>query len=161
MQLRKIHMFPKAYIFYTEPNATLYLEVKTEMTSNVTLTEYSPYLKHHPDVQQMWDVAVYQHPEVNHQYVLVVPGIEPEHLTYAHLAKKNEVVYCVHDEAGMKMLNAIADDIAKHGPDYSLFTSNNRSPALALFSYENSNQEQHDLIHAAIHENFIQLPRPE
>lgn len=151
-------MFPIAYIFYTVPNAHLYLEVKTEKTSNVTLTENSPYLSHNPDVKQMWDVAVYQKPEAYYKYVLVIPNIEPKHLSYAHLAKSNEVVYCVHDEAGIKMLSAISDDIAKHGPDYSLFTSNNLSPALALFSYENSNQERHDLIHAAIHENFIKCP---
>jgi hypothetical protein len=154
-------MFPRAYIFYTEPNATLYLEVKTENTSNVKLTTSNPYLKHHPDVKQMWDVANFQHPEAYHQYVLVVPDIESKHLTYAHLAKTTEVVYCIYDEAGLNNLSVISDDIAKHGPDYSLFTSHNHSPALALFSYENPNQDQHDLIHAAIHENFIQCQRPE
>lgn len=152
-------MFPKAYIFYTVPNPNLYLEVKTEKTSNVKLTENSPYLSHNPDVKQIWDLAVFQHPEAYHQYVLVIPEIEQKNLTYAHLVKNKELVYCVHDQAGLEMLGKISDDIAKYGPDYSLFTSQNQSPALALFSYQNSNQAQHDLIHEAIHENFIQCQR--
>jgi hypothetical protein len=157
--LKDANMFPKAYIFYTIPNASMYLEVKTPNTTNIKLTEYSPDLKHHADVKNMWYVAAFQHPQTYFANVLVIPDINPKSLTYAHLVKSLEAIYCVASESGIEMLNSIANDIAKYGPDYSRLEFKTKSPASALFSYANPNQERHDLLHEAIHENFIQCQK--
>ncbi len=161
MQLRKIHMFPKAYIFYTVPNANLYLHVRTPDTSNVTLADYNPYLEHHPDVRLMWDVARFQSPQAFFQYVIVVPAVDLKTLTYAHLIKDKEAIYCVESESDLAKLESISDQIELYGLDYSRIGLDPNLPLASLHSHENPNQEQHDLIHAAIHENFIQCQRPE
>lgn len=149
-------MFPKAYIFYTVPNANLYLHVKTDKTSNVMLADYSPYLKHHPDVHHMWDVARYQHPLVFFQNVLVIPDVDPRKLTYAHLIKNDEAIYCVKSESDLELLASMANETDKCGTDYSRISSNNKYLLSSRTSYKNENQEEHDLLHEAIHRHFIQ-----
>jgi hypothetical protein len=153
-------MFPKAYIFYTVPNAKLYLHVKTDKTSNVTLSDYSPYLKHHPDVHQMWDVARYQHPLVFFKNVLVIPDVDPGKLTYAHLIKNDEVIYCVSSESDLKQLESIASEIDRCGTDYSRIPPDSKYLLSPLTSYVNKNQEEHDLLHEAINRHFIQSQFP-
>ena len=153
-------MFPIAYIFYTVPNANLYLHVKTDKTSNVMLAEYSPYLKHHPDVHQMWDVARYQHPLVLFQNVLVIPDVDLAKLTYVHLIKNDEAIYCVRSEADLEQLNFIASETDRCGTDYSRISPDNKYLLSPVTSYENENQEQHDLLHEAIYRHFIQSQIP-
>lgn len=148
-------MFPKAYIFYTVPNVDMYFHVKTDKTSNVMLADYSPYLEYHPDVHQMWDVARYQHPLVFFRNVLVIPDVDISKLTYAHLIKNDEAIYCVRSESDLRQLESIASEIDRCGTDYSRISSDNKYLLSPQTSYENEDQEQHDLVHEAIHRHFI------
>lgn len=148
-------MFPKAYIFYSVPNVSMYFHVKTDATSNVKLNEYSPYMDHHPDVRHMWNVASFQHPEKFFEYVLVVPDVDLKNLTYAHLSKTHEAIYCVKSESDLMHLKSIDNDIGKYGPDYSRMALKNKSSQSPIFMFSDRFQEKNDSIHEAIHENFI------
>lgn len=156
----KDSMFPKAYIFYTVPNVTMYFHVKTDATSNVKLNEYSPYMDHHLDVRHMWDVASFQHPETFFEYVLVVPNVDLNSLSYAHLAKTNEAIYCVKSESDLMLLESISDQIQRYGPDYSRMSRNNHSPLSPISTLGVLFEDQHELIHEAIHEHFIRSQIP-
>ena len=145
-------MFPKAYIFYTIPNGKLYIQVRTSKTSNVSLNDYNPYLKHNLDVKQMWDVACFQHPQSLFSHVLVVPSIDLKNLTYAHMVKNHEAIYCLYAQDDLEKLTSISDDIAAYGPDYSRIDVKGNSIHMHA-----SNQAECDMIHDAIHENFISL----
>ena len=137
-------MFPKAYIFYTVPNVNMYFHVKTDKTANVQLTEYSPYMRHHPDVHNMWSVAMFQHPNTKFENVLVIPDVDVNTLTYANLAKDKEAIYCVTSESDLATLETIASKIMDFGIGLSKFAIG----------------EDHDLLHEAIHRHFIQSQIP-
>jgi hypothetical protein len=149
-------MFPKAYIFYSVPNANLYLHVRTNKTSNVALADYNPYLSHHTDVRFMWDVARYQYPQAFFQNVIVVPEVDLKTLTYANIIKDKEAIYCVHKESDLTQLESIANDIEINGVDYSRIDPNPNFFLASLHARPIPNQEKHDLIHESIHRCFIQ-----
>jgi hypothetical protein len=153
------YMFPKAYIFYSIPNANLYLHVRTTNTANVELADYNPYISHNPDVRFMWDVARFQHPQEFFQNVIVVPDIDIKTLTYAHLIKDKEAIYCVSSALALAQLESISEKIDLYGPDYSRINPDPNQPLASLHSYPNLNQDQHELIHNSIHEYFVQSQR--
>ena len=104
----------------------------------------------------MWDVARYHHPLVFFQNVLVIPDVDPAKLTYAYLIKNDEAIYCVRSESDLEQLETIANETDRCGTDYSRISSNNKYLLSSRTSYENENQEEHDLLHEAIHRHFIQ-----
>ncbi len=137
-------MFPKAYIFYTEPNVNMYFHVKTANTSNVKLTGHNRYMFHNPDVQNMWSIAMFQHPDTTFESVLVIPDVDVNTLGYAHLAKDKEAIYCVASESDLAVLKTISNEIMDFGISMSKFFIG----------------EGHDLLHEAIHRHFIQSQIP-
>ena len=137
-------MFPKAYIFYTVPNVNMYFHVKTANTSNVKLTGHNPYMFHNPDVQNMWSIAMFQHPDCTFESVLVIPDVDVNTLGYANLAKDKEAIYCVTSESDLTMLDTISRKIMDFGISFSKFVI----------------REDHDLLHEAIHRHFIQSQYP-
>ena len=137
-------MFPKAYIFYTVPNVNMYFHVKTANTSNVKLTRYNPYMLHNPDVQHMWSIAMFQHPETTFESVLVIPNINVNTLGYANFAKDKEAIYCVTSESDLAVLDTISSEIMDFGISMSKFF----------------NGEDIDLLREAVHRHFIQSQYP-
>ena len=152
--MKETVMFPKAYIFYSVPNAKIYLHVRTPKTANVELTEYNPYLSHNTDVRFMWDIARFQYPQAFFQNVIVVPEIELKALTYANLIKDKEAIYCVTSEDDLTQLESISKDINFYGPDYSRIETDPNLPFASFSSYPTLFEEQHALIHESIHLNF-------
>ena len=115
--MKETLMFPKAYIFYSVPNAKMYLHIRTPKTANVELADYNPYLSHNTDVRFMWDIARFQHPQAFFQNVIVVPVINLKTLTYANLIKDKEAII-----KSKFILHQITKFISKKLPSAPLFT---------------------------------------
>jgi len=159
--MKETLMFPKAYIFYSVPNAKMYLHIRTPKTANVELADYNPYLSHNTDVRFMWDIARFQHPQAFFQNVIVVPVIDLKTLTYANIIKDKEAIYCVASEQDLTKLESISKDIDLYGPDYSRIKTNPNLPFASLGTFPTLFEEQHALIHESIHLLFTKSQLPE
>ena len=135
--------------------------MRTTNTANVELADYNPYISHNPDVRFMWDVARFQHPQEFFQNVIVVPDIDIKTLTYAHLIKDKEAIYCVSSALALAQLESISEKIDLYGPDYSRIKTNPNLPFASLGTFPTLFEEQHALIHESIHLLFTKSQLPE
>jgi hypothetical protein len=68
---------------------------------------------HNPDVQHMWSIAMFQHPDTTFESVLVIPNIDVNTLGYANFAKDKEAKVFVEKLKDVTMtMTPFKNDIA-------------------------------------------------
>ncbi len=153
-------MFPKAYIFTINPQPHIHANLKTKYSANVSITPFSTYLKHHPDVQKMIEIAHYQHPRPVYTDVIAIPNVDKTALFGEFFKKGDEAFYIIESEDDLSRLDAITTAIVTSGPDLRRIADNAPNMFASLFHYEGGGDHIHDHQHEIIHEYFIKPLAP-
>lgn len=153
-------MFPKAYIFTINPQPQILANLKTKNSANVSITPFSTYLKHHPDVEKMIKIAHYQHPRPSFTDVIAIPNVDKSVLFGEYIKKNDEAFYIVESEDDLENLSAIATSIENHGPDLRRISADAPNMFAELFRIEGSGDDLHDQQHELIQEHFIKPLAP-
>jgi hypothetical protein len=148
-------MYPKAYIFTIDTQPHILASLKTKYSANVTITSYSTYLKHHPDVDQMIKVAHYQQPRPAFTDVITIPNVNKSQLLAELMKKQDEAFYILDKEDDLETLRNIADAIDTFGPDLRRISDSASNMFHSLFHHEGSNPALHDRQHEMIYEKFV------
>jgi hypothetical protein len=148
-------MFPKAYIFTINPQPQILANLKTKYSANVSITAFSTYLKHHPDVEKMVKIAHYQHPRPAFTDVITIPNVDKTALFGEYMKKNSEAFYIVDSESDLDALDVLATSIESFGPDLRRITDNAPNMFAELFHMEGSGDDLHDQQHELIQEHFV------
>lgn len=148
-------MFPKAYIFSTQPMPDIYKNLKTKYSANIKITSQSPYLFHHPDVSDMATIANYKHPNPAYTHALTVPNVNKSLLLAELLKKNDESFFIVESESDLPELKTLAEKIEQIGPDYRLIENPLNNIFHQLFREDGGDEKTHDECHELIRSKFV------